>query len=793
MKKAKLCGYDLNGWRDLAARNWSILPGEGERLGPAQIGQGGLAGAVVRIGEGKPEIWVGGKQADLAPHGLGGGWGEVGAPERKISIRALIEGHAENPSALSSAIVGLASGARFSVMSIDDAPSTTEAMQERMLAAMVTSRLSNPMLVWRSVLAALYYIAEGHARPDTTLGIINHSQDGFSVQRLRILQQDGRNASLLAPERRFAAQQVGSEYGYESLLKTARETVLGGETFNQRTAHRAQANAVARLLLGEEAKPEILRTLNGDWDILEPPSELDFPLGEFEPGDLADLGDCDEILLESLTTGTVRKRVEALVSEAADKEICALPVDAVARGALEAATRISGGDPVYFDFLPNISTIVFSNDGAQNYDLVDGKETLEAGRYFRSKEPARLGIPAGQSSISVYLNKEAEEHPRKVVVDIGAPLPSPSPVSLWVEQKPAAGRARILLEASDLGRQFVVDWEAAEEVPEDWDTIIDSLENVPPTIPARLILSNGMHAWEDGKHGPGLSSLLAMNVDQSIVDWDDLAAKLASRPFKQYCISSDGELPTTVDPSDISRLEKLTKRALEDTIRRTVAVDDRRNNSALKFLTWQFKKCPEKISELLLECVSARSLPLFKHPFVTHPSHLVLVYQGLGRISSDTATEERILRSILETPINTWNWRIEAACLALLLSRSETAPLLLTQEQVQLIAKRILFEFKDNLNSDYTKFFYAPFLLAGLLRFRLCDPQALVEGRDEMGSRLASAVQRTLGDFNRRKSQSPRFKKAVTRYQPILLDLAKELQGQGTNPDLLLDIYNTTD
>ena len=147
MKKTKLCGYDLNGWRDLAARNWSILPGEDECFGPIQIGQGGLAGAVVRIGEGKPETWVGGKQADLAPHGLGGGWGEVGAPERKVSIRALIEGHIENPLALSSAIVGLASGARFSVMSIDDVPSTTEAMQERMLAAMVTSRLSNPMLV----------------------------------------------------------------------------------------------------------------------------------------------------------------------------------------------------------------------------------------------------------------------------------------------------------------------------------------------------------------------------------------------------------------------------------------------------------------------------------------------------------------------------------------------------------------------------------------------------------------------------------------------------------------------
>ena len=31
----KLCGFDVNGWRDFAARNWRTMPGEEEETGPS--------------------------------------------------------------------------------------------------------------------------------------------------------------------------------------------------------------------------------------------------------------------------------------------------------------------------------------------------------------------------------------------------------------------------------------------------------------------------------------------------------------------------------------------------------------------------------------------------------------------------------------------------------------------------------------------------------------------------------------------------------------------------------------
>ena len=230
-----------------------------------------------------------------------------------------------------------------------------------------------------------------------------------------------------------------------------------------------------------------------------------------------------------------------------------MPVATVALGALEAARRISTGAPVYFDFLPRLSTIVHGSQGAANFDLIDASETLEAGRLYRSPKPATFGIPAGHTDISIFLNKEAAGHPRKARVALGAELKETTPVSLWVEQKPAAGRARITLDAPELSRQFLVDWDAAEEDPRPWADIIADLETPPPSVPNRLDLKCGMRPWDDSPRGPGLRALLASEVDAVNVDWKSLSDKLSARPFGEYCISSDGQLPDEVTDIDERR------------------------------------------------------------------------------------------------------------------------------------------------------------------------------------------------------------------------------------------------
>jgi hypothetical protein len=56
----------------------------------------------------------------------------------------------------------------------------------------------------------------------------------------------------------------------------------------------------------------------------------------------------------------------------------------VARGALEAARRLTHGEPVYFDFLPQISTIILGREAARSHNLIDTRVTLPASRVYRS-------------------------------------------------------------------------------------------------------------------------------------------------------------------------------------------------------------------------------------------------------------------------------------------------------------------------------------------------------------------------------------------------------------------------
>jgi hypothetical protein len=112
--------------------------------------------------------------------------------------------------------------------------------------------------------------------------------------------------------------------------------------------------------------------------------------------------------------------------------------------------------------------------------------------------------------------------------------------------------------------------------------------------------------------------------------------------------------------------------------------------------------------------------------------------------------------------------------------------LVLTRKDVERLAKRVVLEFKAEHGSDYTRFDYAPFLLVGLLRWRLLEPNALVAGDDVLADRLMAEVDRALPDIKRAARQKPKLNK----YLKILEDCRAELQGEGRNPNLLLDIYN---
>jgi hypothetical protein len=470
--------------------------------------------------------------------------------------------------------------------------------------------------------------------------------------------------------------------------------------------------------------------------------------------------------------------------------ITSLPAAAVAQGALSAAQRAGDGAPIFFDFLPRLSTVVFGPDGATNFDLIRPDETLEAGRTYRSPVPASLAIPAGQENVTVYLRKEAAPRPRKATVEIGTPLDEQAAVKLWVEQKPAAGRARIIMEAQSLGRNFSVDWEQAQEEDQTWEQIIKSLEtNV--SCPKRLVLPCGMHPWEDSERSEGMFSLLQTEPHRPLPNWDTLAAKLSQRPYGEYCISSDGDLPSEVGLEDSERLNILKDKAVYVTRNRLQGETGpgMEDNAALKFLTWQFRRCPPEVATWLMDCIESVDRI---HPFVRHQASWVLVYQGLGRIVRGEDAEHRAMRILLSSDIESWVWNRQSAGMAFLLSRSDTVPLQLGRLDVERLAGRTIADFRRNIGGEYTMFNYAPFLLAGLLRWRLKEPAALVAGVDPLAADFVKIIEEAEEDLAGRSRPSVNLQRRRAKFLPILRDLKAELLGEGTNPDLLLDIYGAS-
>lgn len=790
MRNRKLCGYDVNGWRDGIAKNWVARPGDEEDIGPTKIVEGATLPEVVRASGGKSGRWIGGAQADLAPHGRGGGWGQVGEVDRRRTVRSLINDPDSSSEQLAAAFTGLAQGASHSVVAIDDTEQTTEAIQERLFAALERARSGKALLVWRSVLSVLYALDSNFlhsaARDGATIGIVGHVGAGFSVQTLLIRNEVREGENHLAPERHQTGKLVRSDFGYEGLVRAVTRQVIALAPAGQ-SEHYKSARSIGHLAFGLATRPEPLRRANGDWDILSPPTTFDLPMSN-DDWPLEMLQSCDVVLFESLAEGHVHNGVTRHLEASLKMPITKLPATAVAKGALAAAKRFEAGQTVYFDFLPRIATIVDGKDGPVSYDLINEAETLPAGSLYRSPKPARFALMSGQDRFQVYLRKETHKEPRRAFVEVGGPAKTMTDIDLWVEQMPAAGRARILMQAPSLARQFIVDWDTAEVLDRSWDEVLAELADRPPTCPERLVLPCGMHAWDDNSRGPGLFSLLEENAGKTRPDWDALAAKLSQRPFGQYCISSDGEVPEEIPSATLEQLNELTDRAVAilRQITQTTALTD---TAPLRFLTWQFRRCPQDVAVMLIDAWAARSRG-HSHAFATSAMSWVLIRQGLGRIINDPDHEKRAIELLMKIPVRDWKWREETAAAAFLLSRSDDCLQQLDRETVEALGQRAIWEFEQSIGTEYTKFQYAPFLLVGLLRWRLKMPRALVQGRDGLADGMSRVVERVQQDLEDRGWRSEKMARIANKWMPILAKTLDELRGEGGHPDLLAAIYD---
>lgn len=773
-------GYDLTGWRDFAARSWIEQPGEEALEGAEQIVSGGIGGVVVHTGGSEgPKMPIGGLQALRAPHGRGGGWGAVGRGENRIRVADLQPNSKDHTADIAAALRAMADprGAA-AVLAIPDIGANEEA-QETLLEVLRHLRVQRRLLVWRPVLACLAALDGGLLDEVARVGIVGHDARGLTTQSLLIRP----SGDVRAPERRRMGQAHPWDTGLDFLLERARKVLAKISETPARADHLASAQLLVPFALGETCRPEPVRRTNGDWEVIHPPAPAAPDLSPVPPRLMAEVADCEVVLFDSPTAGPLRQAIlDALAASL--PPVIPLAHDAVARGGRVAAERITLGRPVYFDFLPQISTIVQDADGARNYDLIPPDEVLPAGRIYRSSRPARLGLLPGMEQVKIYLKKQSVDERRLASVPLPVRPERAVAVDLHVEQAPAAGRARLTLDSEGFSVPLIVDWDRAARCDESWGEIIESLQPTRPTVPNRLVLPCGLDAW-DGRHGRGgLRDLLTRAARTGRHDWQQLARAMAARPFGRYAISSDGALPDGLDPAAIEALATVTG-AAEDHVRRRLEGRLNANNDSLRFLTWQFHHCPAWIVQPLLDAFGART---GEHVFVPHGASWQLVYHGLGRVSREPVNQRAVFDHLLSRPPEGWN-RDLLACAAFLLSRSDTAPNLLERDEVDALGQIVIAKNAEAIGGGYNSdYFYAPYLMIGLLRHRLKEPWALVAGRDTLANDMLESTEHVVADIRHRFPANNR----VVRYREVLEQCCDELKGEGQNPDILVDVARLT-
>ena len=797
----KLLGLDINGWRDFVIQvprqNHSL---QDEKENP-QIIDCGVDSAIIRGShgnQGRGEFIVGG-QTVIAPHGKGKGWGDIGNPDNRILVRNLLhtlDKDQSNQYPLSKLIGHYGSNYDFGVFSIDDVPQSTENFRGCILSIMSGAKIGKPLLVWRPILAVLYAIQKGIINDShKNIGVVCHTPQGFSIQKLTILDEKFQGMKILIPKRNFNGHLVKSPLGYNCLRKKAEAVIENLQTGNSHLAETLKSTS--KLLLGINSQPEFFRLPNGSWDSITPPTEL--PLPEIEKFDSYILQDVDLVIFETLTEGKIRKKIESHVKESVlNPNVKVLSKTAIVEGALEAARRLSKDNdiPIYYDFLPQIETIVLD----ENEQEVKGEKLIDvsvsglpAGNVYHSAKPLMLGIRSGQEKIEIYFRKELSKEretdenydsPRKSEIDF-PPSNENVVVKVRAEQVPASGRAKIVLESTALFGQKIVDWDNAEILDLKWEEIIEKMNNGSPTIPDRLVLEATKDLWDDEFNQRGLRSLMERENQSQNPNWKIIANKLSYRINNQYCISSDGEFPSEIHENDKVLFKEMQDKALEITIDRARGNKVLNDNNALRFLTWTFLKCNNEVIPELLQALQA---PIMGHPFVWHHGCRKLIFHSLGRTLDQKEDIKIVFKHLLNIPPQNWNSTHHVACAAFLLSRRDTALEVLDRKHVEKLAEIGAMLLRNaSMNARFSqKILYPPYLMMGLLRMRKMDIGSLIyregyEDNDPVAKIMFEAIEFALPKLELEATNRPNLLNLVI----VLKECLKCLEGRG-RPDIFI-------
>lgn len=794
----RVSGLDVNGWRDIAARDWDIEEPD-VQLEAARIVDGGLGAVAVKQNSGD---WIGGPQALLAPHGRGQGWGEIGSQERRLSLAPMLDDlRSDNTLTVDEIYVAtvnaLARGTDEVILSVPDVPNFDEAAQFRTLSIFHRDRRQFRLL-WRPV-AAFLHALDCHAIPPNADGalfcFLIHSGTGIEVQTLRF-RRDSEHSDHVAPERDGYGFRILRNLGLKQLTDRAHACVTEANPILAEASCERSALAL-KLMCGDRKAGdiEILRLNNGNWiEIIAPEiAESDI----FSNTDFAK--DLDFATSETITATFLLTPLAARFASILSRRLQAffpnmttLDWDATARGSLRAGRLIERGLPHYFDRLTPISLAVMKKDEPQFDDLIGSNATLPANREYVSPPYRDLKWIAGKHDIEFYVLKGDDEI-RFWSVHLDEAPRSDVAVELRIRQTPGQSWAKLSLTSPEwepLQRAPIfLDWTTLDPIDASPEEVLQKLRTPPPTIPIRIVEPPSIEFWTGSDRLKGINSVLAQ-MHRTAGYNPAVLAPLLSRTLRDPStlvlvrpVGTDGVLPNGLS----EQVQTYLSAALEQCAEQIVDASRRplSDNGPLRCLTWTFTRCPESIQDMIVEALEA-DLNQRQHPLLAPRSARKVLIQGAGRAVTSVPRLRRVLQSLASRAANVDTMN----AFAMIIARRQEAPRALTAalvDQIVGLASNELIYLTEKL-SFQTRFKNALSATAGLFRYREVEPFALLAGRDAAAQTLRNNLEKAQTILKRHRSRVPRFDEKLG----LISSIREFLDGAG-DPAILVRIEDLAD
>lgn len=813
-RSMRIMGLDISGWLDVAARDWDADDAENTKndTQKVQILDGGAGSVAVKDNQGR---WIGGPQAILAPHGLGAGWGDIGAPERRLSISECLSnivsglpGSPDASQALAAAVEGLGRHAELHMLNVPDLPELDEGARGRLLS-IFPRRMRPPRLLWRPVALFLETLRVGRiTRADLgrSFGFLIHSSNGFEFQSLRLCEDRGHREHL-APERDGYGVLIGSEMGLQQISQRVNEVVyrvnpvLADKTFGR-------IEIASKLLTGQIAPgtKHVVRQNNGLWAELMTPHSMDLPQSDTWIEEIcAEMDDCEGLKNLFFATPVKAALADEILARLKQKVPATERVSwqGLASGALKAGRLIERGLPHYFDRLTPISLAVFQGNEPVFSDLIGEKDTLPANKEFVSKPYRDLEWPASKKMIEFFVLKGDTEVRHWVASMVEAP-DRITPVELVLRQTPGQSWAKLQLSSPNwelLHRNPIsLNWDNLQPLDVSPEEILQRLRRPPPTIPNRIIEQAHKDFWFGSPKFRGIIEALDTGEINAAAMSAFLNRRMKTNFFfgaaeRVWPIGTDGELPVDLTNDHLIAFDKNITSIVGGIAQALKKHNALASNDELRCLTWMFTRCPDEIQTAIVEALEA-DLAGKRHPLLEPLRAKTVLVQGAGRAVTGVERIRRILRVLTTVPpykdtkppnSNTF------AALAMILARRKEAPLALDEELVTRIARIVSLELANVAGANNPKQFKTRFknalsALAGLFRYREIQPFALLRSENREASKLASDLESINKALKRAGAKVPQAEDKIT----LVGELLKLLEGKG-DPNILRRIETSED